>query len=121
MEAESAAPEVQQPVKQVPEEAEDTEQPNGVHAEDATPSASEEPAAEQEAESSAQTAVEVLEPPSEPVVESTDAGEGQDDADGAPEAEAAAAEPAEEHSQPEPESAPAAAGPREELPIWRKR
>lgn len=125
MEVESAPPEAQQPVKQVPDVPEAIEEPelaNGIHAEDPIPSATDELAAEQqEAEASAQTAVEVPEPPSEPAVESADAAEEQDAADAVPEVEADAAKLAKQPSQPEPESAPAAAVPREELPIWRKR
>lgn len=124
MEVESAAPEAEQPVKQDPEEAEADEQPkmpNGVHAADEPAPEIDEPADEHEPESSAQTAVEVPEHPSEPAVESVQPEEEEQDDDAAPEAEAEPAKPVEEPSQPETESAPAAAVPREELPIWRKR
>jgi hypothetical protein len=121
MDDEIAAPEAQQPRKQAAEEPEDTDQPqvpNGVHAEEAVNSV---PEPEQKAESSVQTSVEMLQPPSEPAVDSVDVSEQHNDAGTRSEAEHAAEAPAEGPSQAVPESAPAAVVPREELPIWRRR
>ena len=117
----SAAPEVEQPVKQVNEAADAVDEPNlanGVHAaNEATP---EEPAAEAQDEASQQRALEVTEAPREPEADSDEPAEEQNDGARDPEAEGVDPKP-DEQLEPEAESAAPAAPVREELPIWRKR